>query len=52
MVVSGFGGLGRAPRHDSDGPGGRAPSAGRTAPPRGADVEGTATEVDDPRRLP
>jgi UPF0716 protein FxsA len=55
MVVSGFGSLGRTPGGGAGGPGparGPGPRAGRTAPPRGADVEGTATEVDDPRRLP
>jgi UPF0716 protein FxsA len=49
MVDSGFGGLGRAP---GGGAGRPDPRAGRTGPARGADVEGTATEVDDPRRLP
>jgi UPF0716 protein FxsA len=63
MVVSGLGGIGRAPRGgaggpDPPGPGGAGGAGGvggsdsRTADPRGADVEGSATEVDDPRRLP
>jgi UPF0716 protein FxsA len=55
MAVSGFGSLGRAPGRGFGGaaggprPGPRPGPAGR---PHGADVEGTATEVDDPRRLP
>jgi UPF0716 protein FxsA len=47
MVASSLGGIGRSP---GGGPGG--PRAGRTPGARGADVEGSATEVDDPRRLP
>jgi len=55
MVVSGFGSLGRAPGRGFGGAAGGprpGPGAGPGRPPRGADVEGTATEVDDPRRLP
>jgi hypothetical protein len=50
MVVSGLGGMRRAPRAGSgDGFDRRTRP---TARPRDADVEGSATEVDDPRRLP
>ncbi|HEX2105534.1 MAG TPA: FxsA family protein [Solirubrobacteraceae bacterium] len=50
MVVSGLGGMRRAPRAGSrDGFDRRARP---TARPRDADVEGSAAEVDDPRRLP
>jgi len=55
MVVSGFGSLGRAPGRGFGGAAGGprpGPGPGPGRPPRGADVEGSATEVDDPRRLP
>src|SRR5919112_480991 len=48
MVVSGFGTLGRAPGRGFGGAAGGprpGPGAGPGRPPRGADVEGTATEV-------
>jgi UPF0716 protein FxsA len=51
MVVSGFGSLGRSPGGGFAG-GAPGPRPGDARPPGGADVEGTATEVDDPRRLP
>jgi UPF0716 protein FxsA len=51
MVVSGFGSLGRSPGGGFGG-GAPGPRPGDARPPGGADVEGTATEVDDPRRLP
>jgi UPF0716 protein FxsA len=51
MVVSGFGTLGRSPCGGFGG-GAPGPRPGDARPPGGADVEGTATEVDDPRRLP
>jgi UPF0716 protein FxsA len=51
MVVSGFGTLGRSPGGGFGG-GAPGPRPGDARPPGGADVEGTATEVDDPRRLP
>jgi UPF0716 protein FxsA len=50
MVASSLGGIGRSPGGGPGAPHG--PRAGRTPDPRGADVEGSATEVDDPRRLP
>ena len=53
MVAGGLGGIGQPPRggpRAARGAGG--PRAGGATQARGADVEGTATEVDDPRRLP
>jgi UPF0716 protein FxsA len=53
MVAGGLGGIGQPPRgRPRAGRGAGDPRAGGATHPRGADVEGTATDVDDPRRLP